>query len=437
MIGRTLFSRFFLRFLIGIGIALVAFVMVVHQFQVRVVDSEWREELQQEARWLARHSHLSASPMLAAAWKTMHSSVRVTFYDKAGTLVADSHSERDSIDVSALKAGKSIPGHLAVVDELPGGGSLVMSRPYVPSFPAGMYGELTLATLLILGPMVLLLYPFVRSMTSTLQAMGKMAEEVSAGHFGKTLQVTRSDELGTLVRSFNDMSERLAEAERLNTRLLHDVSHELRSPLGRIQVLAETIVQRPDEKEACLLAIEQEVGLLDRLVEDLLQVARIEADPRSSRHETFSLLHWANETLARLEHGVISKGIGWTVHLCEQDAETRGDPQRLAQALSNLVDNATHALREQADASIEVTVSCTDETWTMTVADNGPGISEEHLAHVFRRFYRADEHRDREAGGVGLGLSLVRAIAEAHGGEASIESRVNHGTRVTMSLPIV
>jgi signal transduction histidine kinase len=437
MIGGTLFQRFFLRFLIGIGIACIVFMTLVHLFQTKVMDGEWRKDLQQEALWLARHSALPVASMLADAWKTMHSSVRITFYDEAGDPVADSHPERAPIDVHALKAGKDPRGQLAVVEELALGGTLVMSRPYVPSFPSGMYVELTVAIMLILGPMVLLLYPFARSMTTTLQAMGEMAEEVSAGHFGKTLPVSRSDELGRLVTSFNDMSMRLAEAERLNSRLLHDVSHELRSPLGRIQVFAETIVQRPDEKQACVRAIEEEIRLLDGLVEDLLQVARLESDQRSPRQESFSLQHWASEILARLERSTVSKGIAWTARLPEQDAETRGDPQHLALALSNLVDNATHALRGRDDPSIQVEVSHNGEAWTLAVEDNGPGIPEEHLAQVFRRFYRADDHRDRETGGVGLGLSLVRAIAEAHGGEASIDSHVGRGTRVTLSLPIV
>ena len=237
--------------------------------------------------------------------------------------------------------------------------------------------------------------------------------------------------------SFNDMSGKLAEAERLNSRLLHDVSHEFRSPLGRIQVLAETIAERLSEKEECIRGIEQEIRLLDRLVGDLLQVARIESDQHRARHETFSIQHWSGETLGRLERSARSKGIGWTTRLPEEDAEVRGDPEHLALALANLVDNAIHALGGRQDPAIEVVVARDGKTWTMVVADNGPGIPKEHLPHVFRRFYRADEHRDREAGGVGLGLSLVRAIAEAHGGGASIESCLSQGTRVTISLPII
>jgi len=436
MTGNTLFRRLFIRFALGMGIAALVFTMLTHVFQARVVDKEWREELHQEAVWLAKHSNVQVSGMLANAWKSMHSSVRITFFDTEGQLCADSHPERASIALADLDTEHGPYRELVVSAELPTGGMLVMSRPYVPAFPSGMWLELCVAILLILGPMVLLLYPVVRSIRGSLREMGGMAREVSAGHFGMTLPVARTDELGALLQSLNDMSEKLAEAERLNTRLLHDVSHELRSPLGRIQVLADTIDQRPDGRQACVRGIEQEVALLDRLVGDLLHAARLGSEDSVARYETFSVQHWAGEVLARLEVDARSKGIAWNSRLPEVDREVRGDPQHLVQALANVVDNAIHALVDRPDACIEVTVSCDDEHWTLVVTDNGPGIPAEHLTHVFRRFYRVDEHRDRDVGGVGLGLSLARAIVEAHGGQAQLESQVGTGTTVTMSMAV-
>ncbi|MFT5051668.1 MAG: signal transduction histidine kinase [Chlamydiales bacterium] len=144
--------------------------------------------------------------------------------------------------------------------------------------------------------------------------------------------------------------------------------------------------------------------------------------------------HWTAEILSRLELDARSRGIDWAAHLPEMDCELRGDPQHLVQALANVVDNAIHTLDGRADARIEVTVTFDERRWTLVVFDNGPGIPAEHLEHVFRRFYRVDEHRDRDLGGVGLGLSLVRAIVEAHGGGVSLESQVDSGTTVTMAV---
>ncbi len=437
MIGGDLFQRFFLRFLVGLVLAFLLFLPLVHIFQKRIVDAEWREDLRQQAHWSALHTSPATAQVLANAWKTMHSTIRWTLFDNEGQLVADSHPEGPLLDLDALRQGQEPKGALAAVQPLRNGqGWLVVSRPRIPSFPRGLQWELIAAAILLVALVAAFLYPLVRSLSSTLRQLTGSAEQVAAGHFGKTLEVDRTDELGALVRAFNDMSGKLAEAERLNTRLLHDVSHELRSPLGRIRVMAETIALRPDEADDCLHGIEQEVALLDRLVGDLVETARIESDTRSARPETFSLLHWADETLRRLENEARSRQIGWTTRMPDPDRDVDGDPQRLAQAVANLVDNAISALEGRADPRIEVSIAVADGHWSLAVEDNGPGIPEDDLPHVFRRFYRADEHRSRERGGVGLGLSLVRSIARAHGGEASIESRPDEGTRVTLILPM-
>jgi signal transduction histidine kinase len=433
VIPGRLFRRFFWRFLAGIGLALFLFIPLVHIFQQRTVNREWREDLKQEASWFARHFQMTPRDVAARAWGQMHSATRVTFYTSDHKLISDSHPEREPLELDSLLAGRTLPRTLTALEKLESGSWLVMSRPAVPAFPHGLQWELVVAAVLIVGLALLLLYPLVRSMTRTLEELGELAAEVSAGHFGKTLPVERSDELGVLVRSFNDMSTRLAEAERLNTRLFHDVSHELRSPLGRIQALAHSVAEHPKESRACLRGIEQEIGLLDRLVADLLQAARLESKD-GLRFETFSLQHWAGETLPRLASTVRERRIAWSTELPQEDREVRGDPQRLAQAVGNLVDNATNALEGRRDPRIDVRIALNGKAWTITVEDNGPGIPEIDQPNVFRRFYRADEHRNRDKGGVGLGLSLVHSIAVAHGGTATIESREGEGTRVRLEL---
>lgn len=430
-----LFSRFLLRFLIGLGVASLVFAPLVHLFQRRVVDAEWEKDLRQEAVWAARHMHPGEGVMYANAWRSMHSTVRVTFFDEEGKLISDSHPERALPDFDALQRGETPLDYLAAIEEFPHGGWLVVSRPGVPIFPFGMHWELVVASVLVVVVGYLLLYPLVRSISTTLEQLGQLAKEVASGHFGKTLSVARSDELGALVGSFNDMSRKLAEAEQSNARLLHDVSHELRSPLGRIQVMAETSILRPEESEECIRGIGQEIKLLDRLVDDLLQVARLESDSHSPHVEVFSLFKWAEETSRRLGSKVRSRGVSWTTRLPEADCQLRGDPQRLDQALGNLVDNAIHALEGQDDPRIDLEISVAEQGWSLTVSDNGPGIPAADLSQVFRRFYRVGDDRSRDRGGVGLGLSLVQAIAEAHGGKATIQSDPDSGTRVTLSMP--
>lgn len=437
MIGGDLFQRFFLRFLIGIVVAFLLFLPLVHIFQKRVVFSEWREDLREQAHWLALHSRRGENfDMLTNAWRTTHSTIRLTFFDVEGQPISDSQPENPLPDLAALRQGREPVQYLAAFESISSGGWLVVSRPSIPAFPYGLQWELIAAAALIVALVTAFLYPFVRSMRSTLRQLTESADQVSSGHFGKTLDVNRSDELGILVRAFNDMSVKLEEAERLNTRLLHDVSHELRSPLSRIQVMAETIALRPEETDECIHGIEQEIALLDRLVGDLVETARIESEANSVRPITFKLLNWASETLRRLESKVRSSQIDWATKMPEQDREISGDPQRLAQAVGNLVDNAINALEGRSNPRIEVSITIDGVRWSLDVDDNGRGIPEDELPHVFRRFYRVEKHRGREQGGVGLGLSLVRAIAEAHGGEASIESDPEQRTRVTLIFPL-
>jgi signal transduction histidine kinase len=279
-------------------------------------------------------------------------------------------------------------------------------------------------------------YPLVRSLARVFARMTEIAQQVSAGHFGRTLGIRRPGELGTLIEAFDDMSKKLADAEKLNTRLLHDVSHELRSPLGRIQVMAQTITHRPEEGGECIRGICEEVALLDRLVGDLLQTARFEARSETTTFTRFEVVAWARETLGRLEAKARSRGVTFSAHFPGEEKMASGDPQRLAQAVGNLVDNAVDALRDHAAGRIEATLSLGDDRWSVSVRDNGPGIPEADQPHVFRRFYRVGQDRSRDRGGVGLGLSLVRAIAVAHGGRAILDSRPGHGTVVTLELPI-
>lgn len=434
MIGGDLFQRFFLRFMGALLAAFALLILLIHLFQKQVVNAEWRADLQQEASWIARHFGTGEAEPLARAWGTTHRAVRLMIFDDEWRLVADSQDDRALPDVERLRQGGAPPGYLVAVEPLANGGRLVLARPWIPPFPAGRSWQLVAGALVIVALVVVSLYPLVRSMSSTFKRMTELAEEVAAGHFGKTLGLERSDELGRLVEAFDDMSEKLAEAERLNTRLLHDVSHELRSPLGRIQVLAQTIGNHPEEAEACIRGIDQEVALLDRLVGDLLQAARIESAARAPRFTSFSLTQWATETLGRLEGRCREAGIAWEVHIPADDLEVRGDPQRLAQAVGNLVDNSVAALAGRPDPAIEVALAAEGDGagWRLTVRDNGRGVPEADLPHLFRRFYRVGDDRSRDRGGVGLGLSLVRAIAQAHGGTASITSRLGAGTEVTL-----
>lgn len=244
------------------------------------------------------------------------------------------------------------------------------------------------------------------------------------------------DEIGRLVRAFNEMLGRLDDVFRDQQRFVADVSHELRTPLtalqGTIDLLKRGALDDPDDRESALVTIESEVARLNRLVADLLLLARAdEGGPLQT--EPVELDTLMLEVFLQAKTLAKSSGKPITVKLGHEDqAIVRGDRDRLKQAMLNLIDNAIKYTRDG-----EVTLSLyREDGWARcTVEDTGIGIPPDAIPHLFRRFYRVDKARSRELGGTGLGLAIVQWITESHGGYVDVESEVGEGSRFTMHLP--
>jgi two-component system OmpR family sensor kinase len=249
-----------------------------------------------------------------------------------------------------------------------------------------------------------------------------------------------ADEVGRLVATFNEMLARLETLFRTQQRFIADVSHELRTPLttiqGNIDLLQRGAVDDPQALREALVAIEGEAARMSRLVADLLLSARVDAGIRLETQpvELDTLLLEVYRQARLMSNGV-------EVRLGHEDqAVVVGDADRLRQLLLNLVDNAL----KYTPAGGQVTLSLyRDEDWVqVVVADTGFGIPPEDLRPgpnglplIFERFYRADPARSRPLGGTGLGLSIAHWIAQAHGGEITVESLVGRGSAFTVRLP--
>ncbi|NJO13312.1 MAG: HAMP domain-containing protein, partial [Gammaproteobacteria bacterium] len=172
---------------------------------------------------------------------------------------------------------------------------MYLSRSAPRLFPASMRYELLLALLVIVALATAALYPTVRRLNLTFHRLSELARRVAQGQFGATLAVQDPPDLAELTRSLNDMSQQLRDTELRNQRLTGDVSHELRSPLARLRALAQTIERHPHEAPQLLARIEAEIGLLDRLVDDLLAIARLAAGRTALSLERVGLRDWADE----------------------------------------------------------------------------------------------------------------------------------------------
>jgi len=246
-----------------------------------------------------------------------------------------------------------------------------------------------------------------------------------------------SDEIGRLVSAFNEMLARLDDVFRDQQRFVADVSHELRTPLTSLQatidLLKRGVLDDPEARSQAIKTVESEVARLNRLVADLLLLARAdEGEPIERKPVELDTLLLEVYLQAKVLAEASGKAI--RVRLGHEDqALVLGDRDRLKQLLLNLVDNAIKYTREG-----EVVLSLyRDDGWVrLVVQDTGIGIPEEAIPHLFRRFYRVDKARSRELGGSGLGLAIVRWIAEAHGGYVTVESREGKGSTFTVHLPL-
>ncbi|MCA9989926.1 MAG: HAMP domain-containing protein [Ardenticatenaceae bacterium] len=242
----------------------------------------------------------------------------------------------------------------------------------------------------------------------------------------------RQDEIGDLTLALNQTLERLENLFRTQQRFLADVSHELRTPLttirGNVDLLRRMGMADPD----FLDDIQAELERMTRLVNDLLLLARADVGSMPIMREPIdvdTLLVDVYRQVAMLTPPV-------TMKLGEVDqARVLGDRDRLRQLFLNLLDNAIKYT--PAGGTVRLSLSKTAERVEVVVSDTGVGIPEQDLPHIFDRFYRVDKARTRMMGGSGLGLSIVKSIVEAHGGDIHVTSEVGKGTTFYVSLPLL
>lgn len=245
---------------------------------------------------------------------------------------------------------------------------------------------------------------------------GKLESRVRLGHHHK-------GEVGILAESINEMAKRIERQLKDQRELLAGVSHEIRSPLARLRVLAE-LLQGGSPTPALHAKIEREVAEIDDLVGKLLASSRLDFEALDMQ-----VLCARDVALRSLERAGLPQQLLADASL---DATVRGDATLLSRALGNLLENAQH----HAGGVESLTLRATETHVCLDVADRGPGLSEEALAHGFDPFYRgAQDGQTTSRGALGLGLSLVRRIARAHGGDATIENRPQGGALATLSIP--
>ncbi len=284
----------------------------------------------------------------------------------------------------------------------------------------------------VLGLAVLLCYALAYHLSSPVRQLQRAVDRFGRGDFSARAGSTRGDELGQLARTFDQMADRIESLLTSERRLLLDISHELRSPLARLSVAVE--LARSDRDPAATLdRIQREADRLNELIGGLLEVTRAEVDPASQHREPVQLDALVSQVADDCRIEATAKDCSLRVAKIEE-AELDGDPELLRRAVENVLRNAIRYA--PAGTAVEMSLQRASNAVTIAIRDQGPGVPEDSLKHIFDPFYRVDTARVRSSGGAGLGLSIARRAVELHGGTLKARN-AQPGLEVTIRLPLL
>ncbi len=265
------------------------------------------------------------------------------------------------------------------------------------------------------------------------------ARGLSTSELGKRRLFVPSDdaELSALANSFNHLLDRLEAAHTTQQRFTADASHELRTPLTVLRGEIEVALRKPraaEEYREVLVSNKEEIERLSRLTENMLALAHVDVGDAITQRELVNVSELCSGVAARLQNLATERQI--TLHHEDTTTEplsVNGDRIALERVMTNLVENAVRY--SPGGENVTVRVSKSPPWIEIQVIDTGGGIAPEHLPHLFERFYRVDKARSRSHGGSGLGLSIVKALVEAHDGSVGVTSQIGHGSTFTVRLP--
>lgn len=286
---------------------------------------------------------------------------------------------------------------------------------------------------LAMGLTILLSNLFSRKISKQITNITNTASDIAQGRYGAALnERTKISELRSLILALNNLSGNLAHHETLRKRLTQDMAHELRTPIATIQGNLEAVldgVWEMDEEK--IKTLYDEVQRLSRLVEDMYNISKYENTVlNKSLFDIGKLLH---SVLNQFEGALHDKKLKVEIHA--ESAVVYADKDKLIQVFINLLSNAIKFTPENGNIQIDAISVNNGHELCVSVMDSGIGIADEDIPYIFERFYRADKSRNRKNGGAGIGLSVVKAVVEAHGGSILVNSKKGEFTKFAVTLP--
>jgi len=398
------------------------------------LTEEERRELQERfKKWRAEHperSHRSPAPPPAdGAPRGLRFENRVVLLDGSKDQVAGPRDYPAGIEFRPLAHDSATVGYLGVVPQSTLTGLLQQrfAREQKKAFALISLGVVFLAGLFSL--------PLARTMVRRIAALAAGTNQLSSGDYATRVTEAGSDELSQLARDFNHLAKTLEQNEQIRKQWIADISHELRTPLavlrGEIEALQDGV--RSVTPEA-LGSLHSEVLQLTRLVEDLYQLSLTDLGGMSYRKHPLDPVALLESTLDAYRTQFAQRRLALTANLPRNAGlAICADADRLRQLFENLLENSLRYT--DAGGRLEITLSERRDRIEVVFSDSAPGVPEGDLARLFERLYRVEGSRNRASGGAGLGLSICRNIAEAHGGRINASASVLGGVQLTLQLP--
>ena len=276
---------------------------------------------------------------------------------------------------------------------------------------------------------------FARGLVRPIKRVTDTAQAIAEGDLTARTSMQGEDEISKLGQTFDAMASAVERDRKLERRLTTDVAHELRTPLMAIQATVEAMVDGvlPVDEER-LVTVDSEVMRLSRLVDSLLKLSRLENRANPNKQEVVDVGEVVSGIIATHEAYVNESGLTLS-YRADPNVLVMGDPDLIRQATANLISNAVRYTDE--GGSIYVRVKRGETMASIAVRDTGIGLTPEEARMVFQRFWRADSGRDRESGGLGVGLTVVKEIVERHDGWVQVEGRKGEGACFTIHIPLL
>ena len=371
-----------------------------------------------------------------------HDGLRLTIYDGHQRVTCGSGTIEDGDATLAAKPDGYTERHgtrdLAVVRlGAPGGGSHVVVAATLPGIredrAPGFPYDLLVTAAVVSGIVCFLL---ARTLTRPLGQVPAASRRLAAGDLAARAGArvgARQDEIGELVRDFDSMADRIASLIHAQSQLLSDISHELRSPLARLNVALELARRKAGGAAGTELdRIQTETERMNGLIGELLELSRAESDARAGRHEPVDLAEIVTEIVADADFEARRHGKSARLDI-RSSAALEGDSALLARAIENVVRNAVRYT--PAETAVDVVVAAEPGVVSVSVRDQGPGVPESDLEKIFAPFHRVESARSRGGGGAGLGLAIARRAVVLHGGTIVARNADGGGLLVTVRLP--